>query len=116
MRSLDGQIRAPATALAAASRSRTANRSAASLAPSATVGRLGAEMIAERGRRHHLDFAARRLDRDAGRGRQQIALAGEGGQKDMMVARIVGDQHDAGDGRRAVLGWFWNAGFQKFSG
>ena len=45
----------------------------------------------------------------------QVADAGEGFQKDMMIGRIVGDHHDGRDSDRAV-GVALKAGFQKFSG
>src|ERR1700682_4615519 len=32
----------------------------------------------------------------------QVAYAAEGGQEDMVVARVLGDQHDAGDSARRV--------------
>src|SRR4051794_23525774 len=50
---------------------------------------LGAEAVAERVGLHHLDFAARRLHAQARRGREQIALAGEGFEENVMVAGIV---------------------------
>ena len=45
----------------------------------------------ESGRVHDLDFAARRCDRDAARGRLQFALAGKGRQENVMIGRIFGD-------------------------
>ena len=50
-----------------------AKRIAASRIPRVTSGGSAAKCCAERGRVHHLDFAARRLDRDAARGRFQVA-------------------------------------------
>ena len=64
------------------------------------IGRLRAEMVAERGRVHHLDVAARRRCRDAARCGFQVPHAGECRQKDMMVGRILGDQHHGGDAHR----------------
>ena len=84
-----------------ASRSRTVKRTAASRAP-ADVRRRDAEMVAEGGRVHDLDVAARRRRRDAARCGLQFALAGEGGEENVMVARVLGDQHGAGDGARRI--------------
>src|SRR5262245_37669023 len=55
-------------------------------------------MAAESCRVHHLDVAPRRRGSDAARGGVQVAHAGECGQKDVMVARVVRDQNYPLDG------------------
>ena len=65
-------------------------------------GRRDAEMPPIGRRIHHLDGAARRRDRDAARCGEQLALARESREKDVMVARILGDQDDADDAARRV--------------
>ena len=106
---------APSAACAAAW-SRTAKRIAASRMPRATSGGSTAEMQPEGRRVHHLDLAARRLDRDAARGRLQIASRRR---------RLSGTRDGRPDCRRRTRRprrpsrrsrCCWNAGFQKFSG
>src|SRR5262245_27856411 len=64
--------------------------------------RRDAELIAEGNRLHDLDLAVSGRGLDAERARMQIADAGEAFQKDMMIARIVRDQHDAGRAACAI--------------
>ncbi len=67
------------------------------------IRRLDAEVQAIGRRVHHLDLAARRLDRDAARGRLEIGHAGERLEKDVMVGRVLGDEHHAGNCRSRHL-------------
>src|ERR1700722_13413436 len=62
----------------------------------------GAELVAKGDRRHHLDVAVLGARGDAERARMQVADAGEGFQKDMMIGRIVGNHHNGRDSDRAV--------------
>ena len=118
----------PAVRHGAARQCRSADASASACAISATAKRMrverhplavhrrrNAELIAKRHRLHDLDIAILGARLDADRTRMQVAHAGEGLQEDVMVGRIFGDHRHAGTAR-APLAWFWNAGFQKFSG
>src|SRR5262249_3972338 len=51
---------------------------------------------------HHPDVAARRRRGDGAGASMQFALAGEGGQEDVMVGRVLCDQDGAGDAARRV--------------
>ncbi len=66
------------------------------------VGWFNAELTAIRRRVHDLDIAARRCDRHTERRRMQLAFADEGRQEDVMIGRILGDQHRAGDSADGV--------------
>lgn len=70
--------------------------------PARNIRWLNAEMVGKSGRRHALHLAARRRDREAGRCRQHFALADEGREKNVMIARVLSDQHDARDRRCAI--------------
>ena len=114
--SLSIRSMAAPSACARAAMSRTAKRIAASRMPRDTSGGSTAKCSAESGRVHHLDLAARRLDRDAARGRLEIAHAGKRFEEDVMVGRVFGDEHHAGDAGHAVGDASGTPGFQKFSG
>src|SRR5262249_34906943 len=59
------------------------------------IGRIDAEARPEGGRIHDPDVAARRRRSEHARARVQLPLASESGEENMMVGRVLRDQHCA---------------------